>query len=153
MARNDLSAEEIEAVVRLYASGISATAVGSQTGRSRNSVIGIIHRHAAHLKRGGAAPKPKTPKKPPLNAVGRGVGGMIKARVEAVRAYVAPVPPVVPSPATKCTLMELQAGMCKWPLGDPGTPDFGFCGSTGDMHPNGVYCRHHARLAYQVRAN
>jgi GcrA cell cycle regulator len=37
--------------------------------------------------------------------------------------------------------------MCKWPIGDPATDDFTFCGrrSTDD----GPYCVEHARVAYQ----
>jgi GcrA cell cycle regulator len=37
--------------------------------------------------------------------------------------------------------------MCKWPIGDPATAEFTFCGRrSGDEGP---YCVEHARLAYQ----
>ena len=37
--------------------------------------------------------------------------------------------------------------MCRWPIGDPGEPEFHFCGrkSCGTL----PYCEHHARMAYQ----
>jgi len=37
--------------------------------------------------------------------------------------------------------------MCRWPIGDPGEPEFHFCGrkSFGSL----PYCDHHARMAYQ----
>jgi GcrA cell cycle regulator len=36
--------------------------------------------------------------------------------------------------------------MCKWPIGDPSTDAFSFCGRrTGE----GPYCNDHARVAYQ----
>jgi len=36
--------------------------------------------------------------------------------------------------------------MCKWPIGDPSTSDFSFCGRRAS---EGVYCVEHARVAYQ----
>ncbi|WP_264986216.1 GcrA family cell cycle regulator, partial [Novacetimonas hansenii] len=35
---------------------------------------------------------------------------------------------------------------CCWPLGDPGTPGFHFCGAT--PLPGKPYCAEHAQLAY-----
>ena len=47
----------------------------------------------------------------------------------------------------RCTLLELDAEKCHWPIGDPGQPDFFFCGGkTGAGTP---YCGYHARIAYQ----
>jgi GcrA cell cycle regulator len=51
----------------------------------------------------------------------------------------------------RVTIMELRESMCSWPLGDPTTPDFRFC---GQRSPAGVpYCSHHARVAYQPAAD
>ena len=45
------------------------------------------------------------------------------------------------------TLVQLSDRTCKWPLGDPLSADFRFCGNhSGDASP---YCRHHARIAFQ----
>jgi hypothetical protein len=46
-----------------------------------------------------------------------------------------------------CSLFNLTARKCRWPIGSVGTPDFNFCGnSTAD----GVsYCAGHARMAYR----
>ncbi len=45
------------------------------------------------------------------------------------------------------TIMELREGMCRWPLGDPTTPAFRYCGARGGA---GLpYCSHHAQIAYQ----
>jgi GcrA cell cycle regulator len=47
--------------------------------------------------------------------------------------------------------MELREYMCRWPMGDPTTPDFRFCGARSQT---GLpYCSHHARIAYQPAAD
>ena len=44
------------------------------------------------------------------------------------------------------TVLTLGAHMCKWPIGDPSTDGFTFCGRRQD---DGPYCAEHARVAYQ----
>ncbi|MCX8667749.1 GcrA cell cycle regulator [Acetobacteraceae bacterium B3987] len=39
-----------------------------------------------------------------------------------------------------------QGPTCQWPLGDPGTPEFHFCGAT--PLPGKPYCAEHAAIAY-----
>ncbi|MGL4311387.1 MAG: GcrA family cell cycle regulator [Paracoccaceae bacterium] len=49
--------------------------------------------------------------------------------------------------ARKLTLMELTERTCKWPIGDPATEDFWFCGlSTQQGKP---YCEAHVGVAFQ----
>jgi GcrA cell cycle regulator len=42
--------------------------------------------------------------------------------------------------------MELREGTCRWPLGDPTTPEFRYCG--GGAVLGLPYCAHHAQIAY-----
>jgi GcrA cell cycle regulator len=49
----------------------------------------------------------------------------------------------------RVTLMELRESMCRWPMGDPTTPEFRFCGGRSPIG-GGSYCVHHARLAHGV---
>jgi GcrA cell cycle regulator len=44
------------------------------------------------------------------------------------------------------TVLTLGAHMCKWPIGDPSTDAFTFCGRRSS---DGPYCNEHARVAYQ----
>ena len=44
------------------------------------------------------------------------------------------------------TVLTLGAHMCKWPIGDPSSRDFSFCGRRAS---EGVYCGEHSRVAYQ----
>ena len=52
---------------------------------------------------------------------------------------------VVPM-SLRVTIVELKEAMCRWPLGDPTTPEFRYCGSPA---ASGPYCAYHGRLAYQ----
>jgi len=49
--------------------------------------------------------------------------------------------------ARRLTLMELTERTCKWPIGDPATDDFWFCG-LGSL-PGKPYCEAHVGVAFQ----
>ena len=50
----------------------------------------------------------------------------------------------------KLTLMELTERTCKWPIGDPATEKFWFCGHTAE--PGKPYCETHIEIAFQPMA-
>lgn len=49
--------------------------------------------------------------------------------------------------AKKISLMELTEKTCKWPVGDPATEDFWFCGLT--VQQGKPYCEAHVGVAFQ----
>ena len=49
--------------------------------------------------------------------------------------------------AKKLTLMELTERTCKWPVGDPATEDFWFCGLP--VQQGKPYCEAHVGVAFQ----
>ncbi|WP_371059743.1 GcrA family cell cycle regulator [Rhodosalinus sp. 5P4] len=49
--------------------------------------------------------------------------------------------------ARKLTLMELTERTCKWPVGDPATENFWFCGLP--VQPGKPYCEAHVSVAFQ----
>ncbi|WP_095590354.1 GcrA family cell cycle regulator [Actibacterium ureilyticum] len=49
--------------------------------------------------------------------------------------------------AKKLTLMELTERTCKWPIGDPATDDFWFCGLA--VQQGKPYCEAHVGVAFQ----
>jgi GcrA cell cycle regulator len=49
--------------------------------------------------------------------------------------------------AKRLTLMELTERTCKWPIGDPATDDFWFCGLPS--LPGKPYCEAHVGVAFQ----
>ncbi|MGB1464215.1 MAG: GcrA family cell cycle regulator, partial [Parvibaculales bacterium] len=57
------------------------------------------------------------------------------------------VPEPILSPEERASVLHLTEHTCKWPIGDPGTTDFHFCGARAK---NGSpYCTTHAAQAYQ----
>ncbi|MEM1401177.1 MAG: GcrA family cell cycle regulator, partial [Pseudomonadota bacterium] len=69
-----------------------------------------------------------------------------------VRRRVAPVEKPRPvfiaeEPIIGAGILDLTERMCRWPIGDPKSPDFKFCGRklTGGQ----TYCAQHAAMAYQ----
>ena len=52
--------------------------------------------------------------------------------------------------AKRLTLMELTERTCKWPVGDPATDDFWFCGLT--VQTGKPYCEAHVGVAFQPMA-
>lgn len=49
--------------------------------------------------------------------------------------------------AKRLTLMQLTGRTCKWPVGDPATDDFWFCGLPSI--PGKPYCEAHVAIAFQ----
>lgn len=49
--------------------------------------------------------------------------------------------------AKKLNLMELTERTCKWPIGDPATPEFWFCGLPAQQGK--PYCEAHVGVAFQ----
>jgi GcrA cell cycle regulator len=57
-----------------------------------------------------------------------------------------PIAELVPI-SERATILTLTERTCKWPIGDPSSEDFYFCGRNSDA---GVpYCAHHCKIAYQ----
>jgi GcrA cell cycle regulator len=85
----------------------------------------------------------------PITAVAADPEPETLASLPAIQA--APATDVALPHSERVTIMELREFMCRWPLGDPTTPDFRFCGARSIT---GLpYCTHHARFAYQPVAD
>ncbi len=144
--------DRVENLKKLWLEGVSASQIAKQLGGvTRNAVIGKVHR----LGLSGRA-APSQPTKPAFRAPRP--ARPISAAPSQPKRMMPPTPPVqsAPPPAPlpalveergSATVLTLGAHMCKWPIGDPGTEDFSFCGRrAGD---DGPYCVEHAKLAYQ----
>ena len=143
--------ERVECLKKLWLDGISASQIAKQLGGvTRNAVIGKVHR----LGLSGRA-TPSQPARPVFKAPRP--ARPVSAAPTMPRRVAAPAPaPVAASEASlpalieergSATVLTLGAHMCKWPIGDPSTDDFSFCGKrAGDEGP---YCVEHARVAYQ----
>ncbi len=48
----------------------------------------------------------------------------------------------------KVGILDLKPTSCRWPIGDPASVDFRFCGSDITAGGRGSYCSYHASVAY-----
>lgn len=55
-----------------------------------------------------------------------------------------------PHGGTEVSLLDARPRQCRWPLGDPRSADFKFCGRGTVMGMS--WCEHHARKGYQLPA-
>ena len=144
-------------------------------GVTRNAVIGKVHRLklTGRAKPASSAPRARTaPRAPGIRRVSTGgssrpssgIASMMKSRSMApapmhgatalkidadleVEAYVAPQVQELYIPEDqRLSLLELNEHTCKWPIGDPLTPDFYFCGQHSEEGK--PYCEFHSRRAY-----
>jgi GcrA cell cycle regulator len=141
--------ERVETLKKLWLEGHSASQIAKQLGGvTRNAVIGKVHR----LGLSGRA-TPSQPARPVFKAPrpARPVTSSPLAQRRVHEHHAAPqatvrAAPYVEQPGT-ATVLTLGAHMCKWPIGDPATDEFTFCGRRSS--DDGPYCVEHARLAYQ----
>ena len=139
--------ERVALLKKLWLEGLSASQIAKQLGGvTRNAVIGKVHR----LGLSGRA-TPSSPPRPAFKAPRPprpAAGATLAPRRALVHPPTAPQPQAayyVEEPGS-ATVLTLGAHMCKWPIGDPASDGFTFCGRRiGD----GSYCTEHARLAYQ----
>jgi GcrA cell cycle regulator len=162
---NGWTDERVTLLKKLWTDGLSASQIAKQLGGvTRNAVIGKVHR----LGLAGRA-APSRPIKRLVTAAPRPrpvvVAAVVAAPVapaaippQATVAAAAPRPaPHVAKPAKPVQrvrekgeiigVLDLGTNMCKWPIGDPGDADFGFCGAS--CTAGAVYCEEHAAIAFQ----
>lgn len=165
--------ERIQELSRLWQAGLSASEIGKRLGISKNAVVGKAHRlnlpsrpspiKQAPAQKGTPASGRKARAAPETRAASQSRAETRPkdkadkaekpgdARVHAVK------PASRQSGATVKTAMPQRQpkqaghrGGCLWPIGDPGDPDFHFCGA--DALPGKPYCAEHAARAYITRS-
>ena len=143
--------ERVELLKKLWADGLSASQIAAELGGvTRNAVIGKVHR----LGLSGRAKSPSSSAPRPRKA--RSGGHMMRVPRSSMRGNTAlaydyepePEPELIEIPIEqRKTLLQLNERTCHWPVGDPGSSEFFFCG--GDTANDLPYCAYHSRVAYQ----
>jgi GcrA cell cycle regulator len=143
--------DRVGALTKLWLEGQSASQIAKQLGGgvTRNAVIGKVHRLGLSGRAAPSQPARATFRTArPRPAPQATQAPSAPRRIEAVQPR--PAAPSVPAPMPDlpgtATVMTLGAHMCKWPIGDPSSSEFTFCGRRAS---EGVYCVEHARVAYQ----
>lgn len=146
--------ERVELLKKLWADGLSASQIAAELGGiTRNAVIGKVHR----LGLSGRAKSPSSSAPRPRKT--RSSGHMLRVSRPVMRGNTAlaydyeaePEPELVEIPMEqRKTLLQLSEKTCRWPVGDPGSTEFFFCGGESNDSP---YCSYHSRVAYQPVAD
>ena len=167
--------DRVELLKKLWGEGQSASKIAKELGGvTRNAVIGKVHRLGLSNRTTSSA-KSETVAKGVKKTEKSGIRKSktvtreheVTSETIPVRRQIIPAgQPLPPQPsaneispealarvsaiekkAKKLSLLELTERTCKWPVGDPATPDFWFCGlPTQSGKP---YCEAHVGVAFQ----
>ncbi|MGH0000930.1 GcrA family cell cycle regulator [Pseudovibrio ascidiaceicola] len=144
---------------------------------TRNAVIGKVHRLglSGRAKSGGGATKTRkapapaarvvtstkptvaeaiaavapTPSPRQVQPTIAGANALKVEPIEAIQPEISPVPAsdIFIPVSERASILTLNERTCKWPIGDPSSDDFYFCGRQSDAGT--PYCAHHRSIAYQ----
>lgn len=168
MSSASWSDEQVESLKRMWNDGLSSAriAIELRAGHSRNAVIGKLHRLGLMGKKNKPSAASKraaagTPRSPAVRRAPRRTVAIKALRTAAQPRTQTTLPPaaieqttaspLVDEPAVRQSqvvlLEDLTPSNCHWPVGDPRSPDFHFCGGKAEAgHP---YCAEHCRMSYQ----
>ena len=172
--------ERVDLLKKMWSEGQSASQIAKELGGvTRNAVIGKVHRLGLS-NRAGAAPAPAPEKKSarasaptepaPAKPATKPEDKVVEVTVQPRKPIVPAGQPLPPQPsaneispealatvrevektAKRISLMELTERTCKWPIGDPATDDFWFCGLA--VQQGKPYCEAHVGVAFQPMSN
>ncbi len=143
--------EAVETLKRLAIEGRSASAIAATLGvESRNAVIGKANRIGVTLRggRGGRAPasdRSGAASCPPPATAAQGRSPAPALEAAPRRAWTFADAEV--GDMRRVRLSDMRDSACRWPLGDPRSGDFAYCGLKAAE--SRAYCAGHCRLAYR----
>ena len=135
----------------LYNQGHSCATIGAMMGKTRNAIIGRVHRidlprRAQSYRKKSSNLAPKRSKVAAVHILNRPI------RVSAaIFANCEPLPPAMEYDKARVSVSAVADDDCRWPVGDPaqaGAHGKIFCGKT--KLPRLPYCEVHTRRAYQT---
>jgi GcrA cell cycle regulator len=152
--------DRIATLRKLWNEGHSASIIAGNLGEfSRNAVIGkarrlglASRRSAPVLRRNARKPvlfsaRSRSPKFRRTPSLPRQVPPRAKPQRKIESASHPACPVIEPSPDANVTMEALTRLTCRFPLGDPKTSSFRFCG--GPPQPGRSYCAYHAAITYR----
>jgi len=169
--------DRVETLKTMWGEGKSASQIAKELGGvTRNAVIGKVHRLGlsnrastttkAASKTAAAKPAPTPAPTPKVIPQATPTGISAHAPIPPRRPIIKAGQPLPPQPsaneisaealatvkeveksARRLSLMDLTERTCKWPVGDPATDDFWFCGHP--VQQGKPYCEAHVAVAFQ----
>jgi GcrA cell cycle regulator len=147
--------ERVENLKKMWGDGLSASQIAAQLGGiTRNAVIGKVHRLGLSGRaKSPSSAAPRQRKARPHSHLLRVSRPSIRGNTALAHAYDLDIESepemvnnIIPL-GQRRTILELTEETCRWPIGDPGSADFFFCG--GQTVTSLPYCSYHSRVAYQ----
>lgn len=136
---------------------ISSSQIAREMGFiGRNAVIGRVHRLGLPMRNPSCgntfrqrAPRKKALPPPPIKSLNHSFDNLSVRSAKSIAPIALPRLDVADTDipvAQRRDIFSLTDDSCRWPVGDPATPDFFFCG--GNAIDGQPYCPHHAKRAF-----
>ncbi|MEE9273414.1 MAG: GcrA family cell cycle regulator [Robiginitomaculum sp.] len=139
--------ERVKVLTKLWMNGLSASQVAKQLGGvTRNAVIGKVHR----LGLSGRAKPSRLTKRTRKTSTTTRRRSVAKVSPRTPKQVITTPPPLeakLMDNGEYANILSVTENMCKWPIGDPSSANFRFCGR--GVSKDEPYCKAHAQLAYQ----
>jgi GcrA cell cycle regulator len=144
--------ERTTALMTFWDEGLPTAEIGRRLGITKNAVVGKVHRLGLP-KRGSPiqrvrsnVSRPTVPTQP--RSVTSSLSNVVMHKATKPAPAPAPAPQVMDPrlPTKVIKLSALTSEMCSWPIGDPSTEGFRFCGHKAIA--NKPYCPEHCAMAY-----
>jgi GcrA cell cycle regulator len=130
------SDDRVEQLKKLWEAGLSASQIAAELGNvTRNAVIGKVHRLGLSGRaKSPSSAAPRQRKARPAQQMMRVSRPVSRGNTALAHAFEVEMEPdpiafdnVVPM-SQRLSLLELNEATCHWPVGDPSSPEFFFCG-------------------------
>lgn len=145
--------DRVEMLKKLWTEGLSASQIARQMGEvTRNAVIGKVHRLGlsgratpARVSTARVATSTTRARTTQPSVAGAQIAYNADDALQEIEPN--PVPEPILSAEERTSVLNLTEHTCKWPIGDPGTKNFYFCGARSKV--GNPYCETHVAQAYQ----
>ncbi len=137
------SDDRVEQLKKLWEGGLSASQIAAELGNvTRNAVIGKVHRLGLSGRaKSPSSAAPRQRKARPAQQMMRVSRPVSRGNTALAHAFEVEMEPdpiaydnVVPM-SQRLSLLELNEATCHWPIGDPSSSEFFFCGGKALAEP------------------
>lgn len=151
--------DRVDLLKKLWAEGLSASQIAGRLGGvTRNAVIGKVHRLGlsgrattsrmkSHRPRNRVPGTPKRASKARFTNTGNPALRALYSANEGGEPFAIPEEDLTIPMEQRKSIQTLEENHCRWPIGDPQSSEFHFCGRP--KVPGLPYCEHHSCRAFQ----